>query len=63
MLLIMPVLEGICEKCIFHFPEKNEFREFLEEAYQIVFLKSDDILEENERGILKTFYLNNKKIF
>ena len=53
----------ICEKCILHFPEKNDFRAFLEEAYQIDFLKSDDILEENKRGILKTFYVNNEKIF
>ena len=31
----------ICEKCILHFPEKkkNDFRAFLEEAYQIDFLK------------------------
>ena len=54
----------ICEKCILHFPEKNpDFTAFLEEAYQIDFLKSDDILEENKRGILKTFYVNNEKIF
>ena len=57
----------ICEKCILHFPEKkkkkNDFRAFLEEAYQIDFLKSDDILEENKRGILKTFYVNKEKIF
>ena len=35
----------------------------MEEAYQIDFLKSDDILEENKRGILKTFYVNKEKIF
>ena len=53
----------ICEKCTEIFPEKNDFREFLEEACQIDFLKSDDILEENQRGILKTFFINNEKIF
>ena len=45
----------ICEKCILHFRRI--------EAYQIDFLKSDDILEENKRGILKKFYVNNEKIF
>ena len=53
----------ICEKCTQIFPEKNDFREFLEEACQIDFLESDDILEENQRGILKTFFINNEKIF
>ena len=51
------------ERCVLHFPEKNEFTDFLGELSQITFLKSEDILEENERNILKTFYRNNDKPF
>lgn len=52
----------ICERCILHFPDNIKFRQFLEEVYQIIFLKSD-VLEENERNILKTLYKNNEKPF
>lgn len=51
------------ERCVLHFPEKNEFTDFLGELSQITFLKSEDIIEENERNILKTFYRNNDKPF
>ena len=52
-------LEELCKKCILYFPENHEFQEFLDETSQVVFLKSEEALEENERVVLRTFYLNN----
>lgn len=53
----------ICERCCLHFPEKVEFQQFLEELFQITFLKSEDVLLEDERKVLKTLYKNNEKPF
>ena len=55
-------LPGVCQKCILHCPEKDEFRAFLEELFQLYFLKKEDSLDENERNILKTLFLNNQQM-
>ena len=53
----------VCQKCILHFPEAEEFKKFAEEISQLVFLKNEGVLDENEREIIRTFYLNNDKVF
>lgn len=39
------------------------FKKFLEELSELMFLKSEDVLLEDERNVLKTFYKNNEKPF
>ena len=53
----------ICQKCSLHFPDVEEFKKFSEEISQPAFLKSETTLDEIEREIIRTFYLNNEKVF
>ena len=53
----------ICQKCALHFPDVEEFKKFSEEISQLVFLKNETVLDDNEREIIRTFYLNNEKVF
>ena len=52
-------LKEMCEKCILHFPEKNELKGFLKQTKSIIFLESNDTLQNHEREILRLFYMNN----
>ena len=52
-------LKEMCEKCILHFPEKNELKGFLKQTKGIIFLESNDTLQNHEREILRLFYMNN----
>lgn len=56
-------LPDICQKCTQHYTEKDDFREFSKELFQFYFLKKEEVLDENERQILKTFFMNNQKNF
>ena len=53
----------MCEKCIIHFPEKNELKGFLQQSKQIIFLEQDETLENPEREILRLFFMNNQFLF
>ena len=53
----------ICPKCALYFPDVEEFKKFSEEISQLVFLKNESVLDDNEREIIRTFYLNNEKVF
>ena len=53
----------ICQKCTLHFPDVEEFKKCSEEISQLVFLKNETVLDDNEREIIRTFYLNNEKVF
>ena len=56
----------VCEKCLLHISNQetnDKFKKFLQELSQISFLKSQDILSEDDRIILKTFYKNNTLSF
>ena len=53
----------ILEKCCLYQPNDAYFSKFLEEICQLTFLKSEDIILEDDRNILKTFYKNNEKPF
>lgn len=52
-----------CEKCSHYLAEDVDFSKFLEELSQLDFLKSEDLLLEDDRNMLKTFYKNNEKAF
>lgn len=52
-----------CEKCSHYLAEDVDFSKFLEEISQLDFLKSEDLLLEDDRNMLKTFYKNNEKAF
>lgn len=56
-------LVEICEKCCNYQPNNADFTKFFEEISLLTFLKSEDILLEDGRNILKTFYNNNEKPF
>ena len=56
-------LVKICNKCILYFPERQDFKDILHQSSQLIFLESDDCLEDAEREFLKTFYKNNEAIF
>ena len=56
-------LKEMCEKCIIHFPEKNELKGFLQQSKQIIFLEQDETLENPEREILRLFFMNNQFLF
>ena len=56
----------VCEKCLLHISNQetnDKFKKFLQELSQISFLTSQDILSEDDRIILKTFYKNNPLSF
>lgn len=54
---------GICEKCQLHVADDPDFFTFFEDLIQIDFLKSEQLLCEDNRNILKTIYQNNEKAF
>lgn len=56
-------LVKICNKCILHFPDRQDFKDFLHQSSQLVFLETDECLEDVEREFLKTFSMNNKSVF
>ena len=56
-------LVRICKKCILHFPDRQDIKDFLHQSSQIVFLETDKCLEDTEREFSKTFYLNNEQVF
>lgn len=56
-------LVEICEKCHLYQPNDADFEKFLQEMSQLTFLKSENILLEDDGNILKTFYKNNQKAF
>ena len=56
-------LVKICNKCILHFPDRQDFKDFLHQSSQLVFLETDECLEDVEREFLKTFYMNNESVF
>ena len=58
-----PNLVRICKKCILHFPDREDIKDFLHQSSQLVFLETDECLEGTERELLKTFYLNNEQVF
>ena len=49
----------MCEKCILYFPGKNELKGFSKQTKSIIFLESNDTLQNPEREILRLFYMNN----
>ena len=53
----------ICNKCILHFPEQKDFKDFLQQSSQLIFLETDEYLEKSEREFLKTFCKNNEAVF
>ena len=56
-------LVRICKKSILHIPDRQDIKDFLHQSSQLVFLKTDECLEDTEREFLKTFYLNNENVF
>ena len=63
----MPVLEEMhmkfAKNALYIFQMWKNFKKFSEEISQLVFLKNETVLDDNEREIIKTFYLNNEKVF
>ena len=53
----------ICEKCKHYRPDDADFSAFYEELSQLNFLKSEELLLEDDRNVLKTLYKNNEKAF
>ena len=53
----------VCEKCCLYQPDDLDFSKFLDEISQLTFLISEDVLLEDDRNILRTFYKNNEKPF
>ena len=41
----------------------RDFKDFLQQSSQLIFLETDECLEDSEREFLKTFYKNNKAVF
>ena len=56
-------LVRICKKCILHFPDRQGIKYFLDQSSQLVFLETEECLEDIEGEFLKTFYLNNEQVF
>ena len=56
-------VKELCEKCIIHFPEKNDLKEFLQQCNQLIFLEKKETLDNPETEILRIFYMNNKFLF
>ena len=56
-------LVRICKKCILHFLDRQDIKDFLHQSSQLGFLETDECLKDTERYFLKTFYLNNENVF
>ena len=56
-------LVKICNKCILHFLDRQDFKDFLHQSSQLVFLETDEYLENVEKEFLKTFNMNNESVF
>ena len=56
-------IREICGKCILHFPEKNDLKGFLLQTKSIIFLETDETLNNPEREVLREFYMNNEFLF
>ena len=48
-------LVRIWKKCILHFPDRQDIKDFLHQSSQLVFLETDECLEDTEREFLKNF--------